>query len=102
MYKQFIKDHLLPIGGIFLLTAAILTGGYFLGYSRGERAATAVTTLADGQQVDADFSVFWQAWQELRDNQVASASSTDQDLVYGAISGLAGSFGDSHHVFFPP
>jgi carboxyl-terminal processing protease len=102
MNKQFLKDHFGPIAGIFVLTAALLAGGYYFGYSQGERAGSAATAVQGGEHIDADFNVFWEAWKKLRDNQVASASSTDQDLVYGAISGLAGSFGDPHTVFFPP
>lgn len=102
MDKKFFKDHIIPITAIFLLTAAILAGGYYFGYSQGKRAVTPVTSTESGQKVDADFSVFWDAWQKLRDNHVSSASSTDQDLVNGAIGGLAGSFNDPHTVFFPP
>ena len=102
MDKKFFKEHWISITAIFLVTAGILAGGYYFGFSQGQRAASAVTTTDTGQKIDADFSVFWDAWQELRDNHVSSASSTDQDLVYGGISGLAGSFNDPHTVFFPP
>jgi carboxyl-terminal processing protease len=49
---------------------------------------------------------FWEAW-NLLNQKFASASSTaplvtNQDKVWGAISGLASSYGDPYTVFFPP
>jgi len=51
-------------------------------------------------------SQFWHAWQLLSDNFVETHASTtiptDQQKVYGAISGLTASYGDPYTVFFPP
>lgn len=53
-----------------------------------------------------DFEPFWEAW-EILDEKFAPASSTapavsNQDKVWGAIEGLAASYGDPYTVFFPP
>ncbi len=49
---------------------------------------------------------FWQAYQLLNQNFVVTHASTTfptkQEQVYGAIAGLASSFGDPYTVFFPP
>ena len=49
---------------------------------------------------------FWAAYQILNQNFVVTHSSstfpTKQKQVYGAIAGLAASFGDPYTVFFPP
>ena len=50
-----------------------------------------------------DFSPFWKAWATLSNKFVTfKKSPTDQEKVWGAISGLAQSFGDPYTVFFPP
>jgi len=56
------------------------------------------TSLATSEQ----FSTFWEAWKTLDNKSVYAASTTPQDKVYGAIKGLASSYGDPYTVFFPP
>lgn len=51
---------------------------------------------------DAQFAPFWKEWQILSEKYVASASTTPQDMIYGAMEGLAQSEGDPYTVFFPP
>ena len=58
------------------------------------------------QPASVDMSQFWQAWGDLQDNYVVTHPSStipsDQQKVYGAIAGLADSYGDPYTVFFPP
>jgi carboxyl-terminal processing protease len=58
------------------------------------------------QPANVDMSQFWQAWGILQDNYVVTHPSstipTDQQKIYGAIAGLADSYGDPYTVFFPP
>lgn len=59
-----------------------------------------------------DFAPFWKAWRVLDEKFVptkvststltASATTTVQDRVWGAIGGLTNSLGDPYTVFFPP
>lgn len=53
-----------------------------------------------------DFAPFWKAWNMLNDKHVPIGTSTkhitDQDRVWGAISGLTGSLDDPYTTFFPP
>jgi carboxyl-terminal processing protease len=49
-----------------------------------------------------DFSPFWKAWNILNDKSIYVKNVTDQEKVWGAISGLAASVGDPYTVFFPP
>lgn len=50
-----------------------------------------------------DFEPFWKAWNILSDKYVSKKKiPTDQEKVWGAISGLATSYGDPYTVFFPP
>lgn len=54
----------------------------------------------------ADLDAFWKAWNALQTNYVSTHASTTlpnaKERVYGAISGLASSYGDPYTVFFPP
>ena len=56
---------------------------------------TAVTTLAD-------FSPFWKVWNSINEKYPTASEITDQNRVYGAISGLMGSLNDPYSVFFGP
>jgi carboxyl-terminal processing protease len=51
---------------------------------------------------EEQFAPFWKAWQVLDEKYVAAASTTNEVKVWGAIQGLASSFGDPYTVFFPP
>ena len=56
---------------------------------------TVVTTTAD-------FSPFWKSWNTINEKFPKAEAITDQDRVYGAISGLVGSLDDPYSVFFNP
>jgi carboxyl-terminal processing protease len=50
----------------------------------------------------ADFSPFWKVWNTINEKYPSADKITDQDRVYGAISGLMGSLNDPYSVFFTP
>lgn len=99
-------------GASFALVAAL---SFFIGLSVGTSGSAAtvaahVPFIGDGLDAtpapDADLTAFWKAWNALSENYVIThASSTlpsTKDRLYGAISGLANSYGDPYTVFFPP
>ena len=49
-----------------------------------------------------DFSPYWKVWNILDEKYIFSASTTDQQKVWGSIQGLAESTGDPYTMFFPP
>ncbi len=85
---------------------AILLVTFFAGFSVGKDQANFIsraTTLSgkdSEQSLTTDFSPFWKAWSIL--NEKGLHTATDQDKVYGAISGLVSSLDDPYTVFFPP
>jgi carboxyl-terminal processing protease len=96
-------------GTILALVVAFGGGIYFGVTEKLHSSASAYTTNVIGsvtQPTDVDMSQFWAAYQLLNDHFVVThASSTfpdKQKQVYGAIAGLAASFGDPYTVFFPP
>ena len=94
-----------------IFAGGIFYGGYTLGlsnYNWESIVAKQVAGTAVPQDIEkADFAPMWKAWAIL-DQKIApsKASSTkvvtEQDKVWGAIQGLAASFGDPYTTFFPP
>lgn len=93
---------------IALILIAVIGGSSFsYGYRKGTEQPNVtlikgVTNLEDGKETSADFSLFWDAWKVMRAKYVDSAKISDQDMVYGAISGMLSSTGDPYSVFMPP
>jgi carboxyl-terminal processing protease len=105
-------NSILARGVSFALVAAIAFGaGLSLGAGGSVAAVvTHIPLLGDGLDATPDSSVdladFWKAWNALNANYVIThASSTlpsAKERLFGAISGLANSYGDPYTVFFPP
>ncbi len=96
------KNRYVPTAVVAIVLIAI---AFYIGLFIGEGKSPyyANSGLTDTTQVSADqFSSFWKAWQVLDQKYVKAASTTAQDKVYGAIEGLAASYGDPYTVFFPP
>lgn len=49
-----------------------------------------------------DFSPFWKVWNTMNQKYLEASQITDQNRVYGAISGLVSSLNDPYSVFFAP
>lgn len=49
-----------------------------------------------------DFSLFWEAWRVLEENFVDQEKIDYQQMLYGAVSGLASSLKDPYTVYMPP
>lgn len=99
------KSALAFTGGV--VAAVFLLGGIFYGgYRLGQLDPYVVTvkniTNVDDPDIQADFGVFWQAWEKLKEKHIDGESTANQDMVYGAIAGLTNSLKDPHTVFFPP
>ena len=91
------------------LTGSFFAGAYF-GYDR-RPAIEKVTNLYNKEEAkpaEVDFAPFWKAWSILDEKFVDAKSTTtantisDDARVWGAIEGLAQSFGDPYTVFLPP
>ncbi|MEI7810511.1 MAG: S41 family peptidase [bacterium] len=91
---------------IFLVLIIILSIGlgFFVGYShRPEEEKVINLSNKDGSSTtNADFSTFWKAWNVINEKYPSASKVTDQERVYGAISGLVGSLNDPYSTFFTP
>ena len=61
-----------------------------------------VSNRATVVETQADFSPFWKTWNLINEKSPDAKNITDQDRVYGAISGLVSSLNDPYSVFFNP
>ncbi len=99
VFKKFrlIIISLICIGGIFGI-------GLYFGYSHRPEIEKVFTVINKNPQVEttADFSPFWKAWNILKEKSIHNNETSDQERVWGAISGLTNSIGDPYTVFFPP
>ena len=53
-------------------------------------------------ETNADFAPFWKVWNTINEKSSEREKISDQERVYGAISGLVSSLNDPYSVFFSP
>lgn len=87
-----------------LLTVGVFGAGIYMGYSRRPEIdkITSVVNKNTAVETTADFSAFWKAWNILKEKSIYSNDITDEDRLWGAISGLASASGDEYTTFFNP
>ena len=100
MRNFFLKKNnqrlVLIIAGAFLV-------GFFVGHKTPE--ITKVLSIAHKEPqvaMTADFEPFWKVWNTINEKYPGADKVTDQERVYGAIKGLAGSLNDPYSTFFNP
>ncbi|MEK7549327.1 MAG: S41 family peptidase [Patescibacteria group bacterium] len=108
---QFFSSRIAK-AGVFVVLAIVILGGasyysYNYGYLKGIEnpkivIVRGVTDLEKGKEEGIDFSVFWEAWQMIKDKYVKADELDSQNLVYGAVRGLIGSLEDQNSVFMEP
>jgi carboxyl-terminal processing protease len=99
---------LLGIGlAVLLSSAAFFSGIQIGGNTRLEASISSFFATNVRPDEEVDLTEFWQVW-NLLDEKFVSSSTTDphansnEERLYGAISGLVNSFGDPYTVFLPP
>lgn len=91
---------------VLVAVVVVGSGSFVLGYGEGTKhpknvIVKGITNIGD-PDATADFSIFWEAWDELKKSHIDGAKAKDQDLVYGSVGGLASAFKDPHTIFLPP
>jgi carboxyl-terminal processing protease len=87
---------------LFICTALTIVLGFAAGFYVGNGSISFRHTQASEQ---VDMSAFWKVWDTINEKFVSAsttASVSDTDKMYGAISGLVQSLGDPYTVFFTP
>ena len=106
MYEMNIQYKITIITTAIFLVVVSFSLGVLSGKEMDGRSYSSAIPggLLQGGSVseNVDFSPFWTAWNILHDKYVDPDKIKNEDKVWGAISGLAGSFDDPYTVFFPP
>lgn len=87
-----------------VLVALFFVGGIYIGYNKRPEIDKVMGISGKETEVttEVDFSPFWKVWNIINEKYPTANKISDQDRVYGAISGLIGSLNDPYSVFFPP
>ncbi|KKS24461.1 MAG: Carboxyl-terminal protease [Candidatus Nomurabacteria bacterium GW2011_GWC2_41_8] len=87
-----------------LLIALFFISGVYVGDQNRPEIDKVLGISGKETQVatQTDFSPFWKVWNAINEKNPTAGEITDQDRVYGAISGLVGSLNDPYSVFFTP
>lgn len=88
--------------GLVLIVVALVGGSYYIGFSQGVKnpevfLVKGITNIGD-DDVEADFSVFWDAWDNLKGKHYDGEKVSAKDFVYSAIDGLASVFKDPNTI----
>jgi carboxyl-terminal processing protease len=88
----------------FLLVTLFFIAGIYIGdRNRPEiDKVTGISGKTTQVATQADFSPFWKVWNTMNEKYPGAAKISDQNKVYGAISGLVDSLNDPYSVFFTP
>lgn len=84
--------------GSFVLILVLALGTGWIGYFIGQNSVWCEVCPPQ----DLDFSLFWEAYQVLKNNFVEPEKINDQEIIYGAISGMVNSLDDPYTVFMNP
>lgn len=87
------KKVLLPV--LLILAFA----GFFIGGAYYQKQTTPIQFC---QPSEINFSLFWEAYAQLKSKFVDPSKITEENVLYGAISGMAQSVKDPYTVFFNP
>lgn len=101
--RKVVKKVIFSLVALLLLGSAFLAGNYSgqAGLNLGiGPVPEEVINASQGKPTTVDFSTFWEAWNKLNQDYVATLDS--QKLVYGAITGLLASSGDPYTQFLDP
>ncbi len=78
--------------------------GIYIGFNHRPEIDKVSGVMNKDNQVSAqaDFAPFWKAWNVINEKHPGAKDVSDQEKVWGAISGLASSLNDPYTMFFPP
>ena len=104
MQNFFKTRHLTSVIFFLVLFFLAFIGGVYVGnHNRPEiDKAIGLSNKETGVTTETDFSPFWKVWNTINEKYPKAENITDQNRVYGAISGLMGSLNDPYSVFFGP
>lgn len=108
VFERMTTKLLQSSGTLLVLVLIAFATGIFIGGHKQSNAEVIYSFWGDVKEVQpegVDFTAFYKAWNLLKEKYVPATTTdqiSDEMLVYGAIEGLAKSYGDPYTTFFPP
>lgn len=101
--KKIIKVFIAVFVGASALVG-VFFGGVYYGYKiiPSIEKVSGLSNKETGKPSDVDFSLFWDAWDDLENTYVGRSSLDKKAMVYGAISGMVKSLNDPYTIFLDP
>lgn len=101
------KKRLISIVGILIIIMVSAAGSFYFGYNQGEKnpqtiIVEGVENITAGEKDSVDFTLFWEAWNSLKERHVDADNLTSQNMLYSAIQGITQATKDPYTNFFPP
>lgn len=102
--REFFTTKRITFTATILLVVISFFSGVYIGDKQVPEIEKVVGIAGKETAVEttADFAPFWKAWNAINEKYPNASTITDQDKIYGAISGLLGSLNDPYSVFFTP
>ena len=85
-----------------ILLALIFTGAAFYGGTRYGLSLKSSSQVPPNELLEADFSLFWDAVNLIKNRYFDAKEVKDEDLLYGAIEGTVRALNDPYSSFFNP
>src|SRR5258706_6429501 len=85
---------LVTVSASLLLVGGALYAGYRLGQQDPHVVTVKNITNVDDPSVKADFGLFWQVWEKIKDYHINGDTVPDKDLIYGSVAGLVSGLKD--------
>ena len=88
-----------------LFVAGFFFLGVYIGFTNQFKIGKVTSLVAGATEIkerSVDFSDFWKVWDLIDEKYPGSEKISDQERLYGAISGLLNSLDDPYSVFFKP
>lgn len=96
------KRYILWTIMVLAISAAFSAGFFYGAIEKLPHPIQGIINKEFGKPKEFDFSLFWQAWDDLHEKYVDESAIKEDKLLYGAISGMVKGAGDPYTVFFPP
>ena len=89
---MFLKKATLTWLLVAFVAMGAIGGALYVGYRLGQQDPKIITvkgiTNLEDPDIKADFGLFWQVWEKLREYHIKGGETPDKELVYGAVGGL--------------
>jgi len=85
---------------VLLVSASLFS--YSLGWQTAKKKIVNDFFLQNSSVKNVDFTLFWDAWQALKEKFIDANKFDSQKMLYGAISGMVQSLDDPYTIFLDP